>query len=55
MKSDFDKFDEQFDSHFKQVRQAAFAAWIIMAGVTLAVLGFGGWVIVKLLQHFNVI
>ena len=55
MKSDFDKFDDEFDSHFKTVRRFAIAAWFIGAGVTCMVLGFVGWVVVKILQHFNVI
>jgi uncharacterized membrane protein len=56
----FDKDD--FDKHFDQIEKTA--KWGIIAGligslisalVGLGVLGFIGWVIVKLLQHNGVL
>ena len=54
MKS-FDEFDREFDSHFRTCRKLAVTWFAVSAVVVFAVIGFVGWVVVKLLSHFGVV
>lgn len=47
--------DKEFNRRFNQTRRLAIGGMIVSAAVSLGVLGFAGWVIVKLLAHFGVI
>ena len=47
--------DKDFDRHFNTTRRIAIAGTITGFFVSLAVLGFACWVVVKLLAHFGVI
>lgn len=47
--------DKDFDNHFKTTRRLAVAWAIVSAGVSITVLVFVGWVIVKVMSHFGVI
>ena len=56
------QFDRDFDKQFKQMKRGFGSAVALMAvyaifslAVTLGILGFIGWVIIKLMQHFQVI
>ena len=49
-------FDEkEFDKSFRLMKKLS-VAWCVVCGLaSLAVMGFGVWVTVKLLQHFGVV
>ena len=47
----FDNFNKQFE----KTRKMAIVGAIISAAVGLGVLGFIGWVIIKVMAHFSVI
>ena len=47
--------DKDFDNHFKATRRLAVIGGFVSMAVSLSILGFIGWVIVKLMAHFGVI
>jgi hypothetical protein len=53
--SNFDKLHEDFDKQFNSMRRTAATGLVFSMVITLAVLGFVGWVIVKLMAHFGVV
>jgi len=50
----FDDDFKDFDLRFEKTRKLAIGGMIVSAVVSLGILGFIGWVIVKLLSHFGV-
>ena len=55
MYDDFKDFDRKFDERMASAKRWAIVAICIQLAVYVGVLGFVGWVIVKLLQHFGVV
>lgn len=47
-------FDKQFDKQFNRIGALAIFGFIFSSIVTLSVLGFIGWVVIKLLAHFGI-
>jgi hypothetical protein len=47
-------FDKQFDKQVTRIGTLAVFGFIFSSIVTLSVLGFIGWVVVKLLIHFGI-
>jgi hypothetical protein len=47
--------DKDFDNHFKATRRLAVIWGFISMAVSLSILGFIGWVIIKLMAYFGVI
>lgn len=52
---DHDKTKADFDTNFRRMQRVIVCGWIVGAGVSIGLLGFGIWVIVRLLAHFGVI
>lgn len=50
-----DDMFKDFDKQFARTQKAAIAGMIVSAVVSVSVLLFAGWVVVKLLAHFGVI
>lgn len=48
------RFDD-FDKEYNRTRNFILIAWFFGAVITIAVLGFIGWVIVMLMRFFGVI
>ena len=55
----FDNFDKLhnpfFEDNFKSMRRTAAASMVISLVLSLAVLGFLGWVTIKVMAHFGVL
>lgn len=47
--------NSDFDRRFNQASRGIAGAFIFNALITLAVLVFLGWVVVKVMQHFHII
>ena len=47
--------EDEFKNSFKRTHRTVMAVIIIGGAVSIAVLGFFGWVIVKILAHCDVI
>lgn len=52
---EFDKIDKQFDRDFAKAKKWGQVSFIVSSGLSLGLIGFGVWVVVKILQHFGVI
>lgn len=46
---------DDFDKQFKKTQSTIFLMTIISAVVSVGLLGFGIWVVVKVMAHFGVI
>ena len=53
--NDFDKRFRKMNDDFDRAKRLAIVAFIINAVITLALIGFSVWVVVRLLQHFGVV
>lgn len=51
----FDKHFKDFDNEFKKTERFVTCVMVLSGVVSIAVLGFCGWVVVKLLAYFGVI
>ena len=47
-------FDKQFDKQVNRAGVLVILGFIFSSIVTLSVLGFIGWVVIKLLAHFGI-
>lgn len=47
--------DKEFDRTLSAYRRIAIAGAIVSSLISLSVLGFIGWVVIKMLAHFGVI
>lgn len=47
--------DSEFEKHMSRAQRAAIFAFIAQFVIVTATLGFAGWVIVQVLQHFEII
>jgi hypothetical protein len=47
--------DKEFSDHFKATRRMVFMWSMVWGGVSLAMIGFLFWLIIKLMAHFGVI
>ena len=55
MFEDHDKRMTDFDRNFRAAQRLIVAGWLVSVVSGVGLLGFGIWVIVKLLAHFGVI
>ena len=53
--ADFNDLHHHFDTHLKTTRRTVAVGMIFSMLITLSVLGFLAWVIVKLMAHFGVV